>query len=432
MKEQHSNSIIVSACPEKQNKKRSFGDDMENFTFNTGCKRALLDQNYNQAPLFTAGLSCQPVAVQFKHPEAKENIIATGIYHSSVVKLITSSLPFQEKKRSLPLEAVVQLYQEDTKDATMVSNPTATPILYDLRLSSLPGLIDACNFVKPDPDLIQFLNFDYRLAPHLMYAVAKLHTGAIVYTEDKNLLLLTCEGYCRSKSADAHAETSKKSIPIDKHSIFIGICDESDGHGAKSKLKIGGYHMNILSTMSADVGLELDINIGPSTDMLPAAAFSIVYPEENVTKFKEIMAAIDDYDIELNINHVRQLVSGFGNVSTYKPYRASMDLLEKYETLMPATVFNLCDFPGNEKYGVSDSAVSMLASRFLNVMASDTSLGIQNISKARFNDAIMTFNANYKSQASNKSFDAFCALFWNKPNMILIRNRNNGAHYQGL
>ncbi|KAI8144272.1 hypothetical protein BJV82DRAFT_578297 [Fennellomyces sp. T-0311] len=154
-------------------------------------------------------------------------------------------------------------------------------LIKDIRLSSLPGLIGDCNYHEPGEDLVKMLDFDFRFAPSLLHAVAKLHTGALVYSEREAAMLLTCEAYSRSKATVVHSETSMKSIPKDGESIFVGMCEESDGGGAKQKLKIGGKHMNVLSTMSAIIGHDLLINIGPETKMADAN-YTIFYPEENV------------------------------------------------------------------------------------------------------------------------------------------------------
>lgn len=116
--------------------------------------------------------------------------------------------------------------------------------------------------------------------------------------------------------------------------------------------------MNVLSTMSVD--------LGASTNVPLPSSLSIKYPESCIQAFKEVMENATDYCVETNINHLRKLVSNFKNISTYKPYRAPTGLLEKKETLMPVTVFNICGFPGNDIYGVSDVSVLVLCSKFLN------------------------------------------------------------------
>ncbi|CEP08307.1 hypothetical protein [Parasitella parasitica] len=271
-----------------------------------------------------------------------------------------------------------------------------------LRSSNLPGLTTSCsNFVEPDDEMKRFLNFDLRLAPQKLSAVAKLHCGSLVVCEEEIILLLTCEAYGRSKSTDAHAGLSMKSLP-QPNTIFVCICNESDGSPIKSKLKIGGQHMNILSTMSVRVGLfgsPLQINIGPETKMSDGRA-SIFYPEENIQRFKASMADMDNFQINHNINHLRQVVAGFGDISTYKEYRCSLDILN-HETLMPATVFTLCDLP-HSKYGVSDTAATKIASRFLNVMSAQLLRGKTSAGHQQLNDVLSIYNAHTKKESSQQ------------------------------
>ncbi|KAI8146891.1 hypothetical protein BJV82DRAFT_508760 [Fennellomyces sp. T-0311] len=244
------------------------------------------------------------------------------------------------------------------------------------------------------------LNFDFRLAPSLLHAVAKLHTGALVYSQRETALLLTCEAYSRSKATDVHSETSMKSFPKDGESIFVGICEESDGGGAKQKLKIGGKHMNVLSTMSVIIGHELLVNIGPETKMADAN-YTIFYPEENVKVYKAAMEQATNYTATPDVNAIRQLVSGFGDPSTYKPYRASLEKIGNHETMMPVTVFNLCDLPHNGNYGVSDTAAPKIASRFLNAIATAYLLNKYTVPKEQFKEMLQFFNAN-KTQKSQQ------------------------------
>ncbi|KAI8370608.1 uncharacterized protein BYT42DRAFT_617146 [Radiomyces spectabilis] len=72
-----------------------------------------------------------------------------------------------------------------------------------------------------------------------------------------------------------------------------------------------------------------------------------------------------EYDIPPNLNGLRQLVSGFGDPSTYKGFRAFMETVASHETLLPATIFTLCDLPRNDNYGISDVAAPKIGSRFL-------------------------------------------------------------------
>lgn len=147
---------------------------------------------------------------------------------------MTNNIPFFNNTSSLPIEAIIQLHEEEITVVVTSPSVATTSIIKYIRLSKIPGLIDSYNYLMPDAELIELLNYNFRLSPDLMYAVAKLHAGAIVYSEDSSLLLLFCEAYCRSKSVDIHACFSMKFIPNNKLSLFVGICEESDGFGVKT------------------------------------------------------------------------------------------------------------------------------------------------------------------------------------------------------
>lgn len=74
--------------------------------------------------------------------------------------------------------------------------------------------------------------------------------------------------YARAQSLDIHGEAKSKSLPIPPAPIFIGLVDESDGHGQKKKFKIGSLHMNIFVTSSVMLCQDfLAINLGPETNI---------------------------------------------------------------------------------------------------------------------------------------------------------------------
>jgi hypothetical protein len=416
MKKQHNADVSVLANETNGSHKRAFREELENFDFGRGTKRALCDQEPEKARLLAAGLGCEPVALHFSHIAVKEGLRVTGLFDTKTVKLLATNLPFHDDTRSLPVDVIIQLHKEEksiiaTASQNNITNQRSIGVLKDVRLSSLPGLMDRCNYLEPDQDLIRLLNIDFRLTPSLLYAVAKLHTGSLVSCGDEIVLLLTCEAYSRSKATDTHSETSMKSMPISSTSIFVGICEESDGGMIKRKLKIGGRHMNILSTMSARVGLAIDVNIGPETNMCDGQ-LAIFYPEGSIKEFKAAMEQSTHYMIPPDVNSLRQLVSGFGDASTYKPYRASMEMIASHETLMPATVFNLCDLPHNENYGVSDTAAPKIGSRFLNIIAAASLLNKYSISKTQFQEALQFFHANKTHVIKRCSIKFYVSIFF--------------------
>ncbi|KAG1469489.1 hypothetical protein G6F56_003229 [Rhizopus delemar] len=383
------NNIEVSALQmneSKTSRKRSFGDSLGNFDFATGAKRALTEQDHDKAKHLAAGIGCAPVSLHLSHESTKGELRATDLFDSKSVKLLVDNVPFSnEVNCSLPLDAIVQLHQEKmTIEPTrkqLDNNQNNIGVLKEIRASCLPGIFDLDNYVQADEELIRLLNFDYCLAPKLLHAVAQLHTGSIVSIGDELMLLLATEGYARSKGTDARAEASIKSLPPDSLSLFVGVCEEADGSGSKDKLKIGGIGMNILSTMSVIVGNKMTVNIGPETRLTNPGKGTIFYQAKAVQHFKNCMKEKKKYVVEPNSYGIRQVVSGFNDPLTYKPYRASWKSLANNDILLPATIFKFCDLPHTD-YGASNSPAAKIGSRFMKLLAVASLLEEHTLSKS--------------------------------------------------
>ncbi|KAI7854846.1 hypothetical protein BDC45DRAFT_440131, partial [Circinella umbellata] len=236
--------------------------------------------------------------------------------------------------------------------------------------------------------------------PTLLHAVAQLHTSSIVSIGDELILLLTAEGYARSKGTDAHAETSMKSLPPDSSSLFVGVCEEADGSRSKDKLKIGSMSMNILSTMSVIIGSKMTINVGPKTRLTNPGKGTIFYQAKEVQHFKNCMKEKKKYVVVPNLNSIRQVVSGFNDPSTYKPYRASWKPLLNNDILLPATIFKLCDLPHTD-YGASNTSAAKIGSRFMKSLAVASLLEEHTLSKSEVDDNFQMFYSN-TSERSNQ------------------------------
>ncbi|ORZ01805.1 hypothetical protein BCR43DRAFT_432642 [Syncephalastrum racemosum] len=189
------------------------------------------------------------------------------------------------------------------------------------------------------------MTYDFRLSPNLLHAVAVLHTGAII-SDKASVFILTAEAYGRGKSTDVHSESDGKSLPGSRcryGTISAGIYNEADGKTMKKKLKIGGKHFNVLVTMGCRLQHDsMDaVNIGPETscvanDIQPPSA-SIFFREQNCKRFLEAMTEVSTYSVPASISGLRQLVSSFGDLSTYHLFRASHEEFET-DTRMPSTL----------------------------------------------------------------------------------------------
>lgn len=75
-----------------------------------------------------------------------------------------------------------------------------------------------CN-QEPTAELLGHLNYDFRLYPSLLHAVAKLHTGSLIADKDV-IFAMTAEAYGRAKPVDIHGETSMKSFPSPSNCLY--------------------------------------------------------------------------------------------------------------------------------------------------------------------------------------------------------------------
>lgn len=102
----------------------------------------------------------------------------------------------------------------------------------------------------------------------------------------------------------------------------------------------------------------------------------------------------NNYVMEPNVNSIRQVVSGFNDPSTYKPFRASWEPLMNNDLLLPATIFKLCDLPHTE-YGVSNTSAAKIGSRFMKALAVAYLSGEYSLSRSEeVVDSLRVFHAN--------------------------------------
>lgn len=283
-------------------------------------------------------------------------------------------VPFAESSLSVPLECVIQLHQEkydvlSNNNRTLVSTGMGPVTLQKLvRMSTLPGILDRGDYQEPTTELIENLNYDFRLCPTLLHAVAMLHTGCLIMHKDL-IFVVTVEVYGQAKSIDIHAETSLKSFPSVSGSPYdalsVGIHEEADGAGMKRKLKIASKTMTVLITLSASLSPQPTVNIGPerasTIEMINPSSARICYFEEEIDKFLTAMKQGTTYTAPKSVSSFRQLVSGSDDPSTYLSTRATLPHFDS-DILQPATVFTLRDLPHNQGYGSSSRASLKIAS----------------------------------------------------------------------
>ncbi|KAI9275623.1 hypothetical protein BDA99DRAFT_192414 [Phascolomyces articulosus] len=191
-----------------------------------------------------------------------------------------------------------------------------------------------------------------------------------------------------------------KSLLPDSSSLFVGVCEEADGSGSKDKLKIGGMGMNILSTMSVIIGSKMTVGMGPETRLTNPGEGSIFYQAKVVQHFKNCMREKKKYVVEPNLNSISQVVSGFNDPSTYKPYSELWKPLVNNDILLPATIFKLCDLPHTD-YGASNTLAAKIGSRSMKSLVVASLLEEHTLSKSEVDDSFRMFYTN-TNESSNQ------------------------------
>ncbi|CEJ05454.1 hypothetical protein RMCBS344292_19395 [Rhizopus microsporus] len=226
-------------------KRKGMTMDCDSFSLIDGTQNALKLVSKRKA-FHTAGLlDCEPLALHLSHSSMTDPYKVYGLFHANDVSDIYNKVPFESSSISTSLNCTIQLHTEDHNiQPTNISesNDTLHYLKQTVRASTLPGLLRKNDFLEPTQEILEHLNFDFRLDPALLYAVAKLHTGALII--DKEVVFcLAAEAYGRSKAVDIHGEADLKSLPSPSNSVYkslsVGVHEESDGNGSKLKLKIG-------------------------------------------------------------------------------------------------------------------------------------------------------------------------------------------------
>ncbi|ORY99313.1 hypothetical protein BCR43DRAFT_489075 [Syncephalastrum racemosum] len=353
------------------------------FTQKKGCEATLRLGNEVRSTHLATGMGCVPVAFHLTHESISDPVSMQTLVNSSELHSACLKLPFASPSVTSQVGCVVQLHDDEYTITPAPREASALSVSLDEALvklkqtvsqSWLPRLLDNSDYDEVPNDLLAALNYDIRRRPGLLQAIAKLHAGAIIVDKEV-ILVLAAEAYGRAKAVDVHGETNLKTIPQPQGSaqypLTIGVFEEADGHGVKNKLKIGGQHMNILSTMSICLREEQCVDIGPATSVLadsirPGCA-RLFFPRDSIRSF---MTAFEDKSHVFpitSISSMRQISTGFDDPSSFAPWRAGLAVLET-DLTMPATVFTLCDLPHNQGYGSSASSTEKVASRFIQAL----------------------------------------------------------------
>ncbi|KAG0176614.1 hypothetical protein DFQ28_008092, partial [Apophysomyces sp. BC1034] len=339
----------------KSLKRRRLVEDCNSFSFSEGCQIVLKLDSNRRAFHTASSLDCEPLALHLSHESMQTSFSIHGLFHVNDVNNLHAEISFESTSISSPINCIIQLQSEqyEVQKTDVHERHYGTP-QQTVQQSFIPGLMhENGNYAEITEELLQYLNFDFRLNPALLHAVAKLHTGAIIVGKEV-VFILVAEAYGRAKSIDVH------------------VHEESDGNASKRKLKVGRNTMNILVTMSVCLRAKKRLDVGPETSatsrQIHPSTARILYRDVEVNRFLQTMKNSATQNIHNCMSALRQLVSGFGYSSTFMLAR---EFHEEFRSdfMVPTTIFTLCDMPHNQCYGTSANSVCKLASRFLQSLA---------------------------------------------------------------
>ncbi|KAI8377599.1 uncharacterized protein BYT42DRAFT_570911 [Radiomyces spectabilis] len=334
-----------------------------------------------------------------------------GFFHESDIIQMCDKLPIAADATIPHLDCTIQFHEGDTPiSPTDVPGKQVNMMLVAnqvVRSSFIPSLLTKNGpYAEPSTELLALLNYDFRISPSLLHAVAKLYTGAIII--DKEMVFaITVEAYCRGKATDIHGETNFKTLPSPSTCVYgslsIGVFEESDGKAMKKKLKIDSKHMNVLVTLSCRLQSDSSsaVDIGPtsscSVHSIDPSSARILFRQSRTEEFSAIMKHEPmSYSPAPSITSMRQLISGFNHPSTFAMTRASHEEFDS-DLLMPCSIFTVCDLPHNQGYGSAANSVGKVSSRFLQVLGLSFIKG----TPASFESAIESFLAFSKTKGSD-------------------------------
>lgn len=288
--------------------------------------------------------------------------------------------------------------------------------------SAYPLLLkEAGPFIEMTETLAQQLNTDFRLKPALLPSIASLFASAIIHSPHTVIKFLTVEVYSRHASLDIHCESSSlaSTLPQDRSSyypdIFCGTSIDADGKGLKRKLIVSSTTMNVLSTCSTTTNMMPEISIGPNTVCEVDSQHTRIYFQASaIDKFQcAFESGSTSEGRGININSLRQLVSGHDAPSTYKPLRATFSPFDDIQH-MPATIFTNCDLPSHAGYGSNATSAPKLASELLQLFARAAVTNSPSVDKQQFMELRHKFDS-----VTNKDAKQWTAL------NIIMKAANN-------
>jgi hypothetical protein len=207
-------------------------------------------------------IGCTPATLHMNHHSMTSSLTIHPLIQQDSMLDIVDRISFVNICHCELLQCVLQVHKENGHCIKPNRFPySANNHVYlekPITLSRLSKFLDNITFVEASKALIDFLNMDLRLCPSLLHAMAALYTGCIIVDGPNIVFVRTAEAYARTKSVNAHVETSLKLMPIlgaTYQRSSIGVHEEADSGSVKKKLNIGST--NVLVNMSISIASSI-------------------------------------------------------------------------------------------------------------------------------------------------------------------------------
>ncbi|KAI7900788.1 uncharacterized protein BX663DRAFT_516533 [Cokeromyces recurvatus] len=363
-------------------KKRKY-ETCPEFSFAEGSKRVLTDSNFDQHQTiqYTKFANCQPMKLEFFKQNSSQIVSTYCLLSNENSLMLSKNIPFQNDIVSEVFSGRISFsrdqngkvhndHQEADTAITNNMNNDDSILQMSVRASATPNIINKLGpYTKISSEVKKILNFDYRLKPQLLELIPALFHGAIIQDSSIALVVLTSEVYSRSNNIDIHSESTEYSMPDDNNNINCSVHIKSDGGKEVQKLIIGSTSLNILIVSSVEISKDPKVHVGPGVDF----GQSRISPEtcsifvRTACEEQLLKRFGNSQSIPTSLNNMRQLLTHFSKVSTYKPWRSSLHNFDTTLT-MPATTVTLCSMPSCG-YGFGPNSLASISSQLLQIIA---------------------------------------------------------------
>lgn len=274
---------------------------------------------------------------------------------------------------SLPVEPVI--VEKPDYSTALISDDGLLEQL--IRKSALKNTLLQRNFVEMDKGFADFLNNDWRFAPHMRYATPQLFAGAILVSDTSALLLNCVEAYGRTKSIDAFCEhfpgapLGSSSMPLlQQQLLYPGINVTLLSSDNTQKLVIGTRVSSLLVTSSVTLSKDPIFQVGATTKWFDPNPKTRIYLDTESVDAAYHLASQEEKCQRLytfdKLAQLRQVRSKFDSISAYLLCRASSAHINN-SLARPYTIWTLCDIPTSP----ATTSQARLASKFFQLIATE-------------------------------------------------------------